>query len=150
MKKIKTSNGQYALVDNEDYDTTSRYKWHITAKGYVVTRPYDNGKKLTILWMHRMINNTPKGFVTDHVNHNKLDNRRSNLRTATDAQNMQNRSINANNKTGYKGVHLTPSGRYRSRIRHNKTGIHLGMFDTPRQAYLAYRRKAKELWGEFA
>lgn len=147
MREIKTSTGPVVLVDDDDYEMLSKYRWHITAKGYVVRRPYVNGKKLKIVWMHRLVNKTPEGFITDHINHDKLDNRKCNLRTVTDAENMQNRSVSYKNKTGCSGVFLEPSGRYRARIRHQRKGIHLGMFDTAQEATKAYKAKAKELWG---
>lgn len=147
MRKIKTSTGAYTLVDDEDYDMLNSYKWHISGKGYVISRPVIAKGKKGIIWMHRLVNKTPQGLITDHINHNKLDNRRKNLRTVTDAINMQNRSNNRNNTTGYRGVLLEPSGKYRARIHHNKRPITIGMFNSPRAAYLAYRKKAKELWG---
>jgi len=77
---------KYAIVDDEDYETLSVYKWQYTSNGYA-KRKY--GK--TSLLMHRVIAKTPKGLVTDHLNHNKLDNRKSNLRVCTQMDNMQNK-----------------------------------------------------------
>lgn len=86
MKKInligKKGRGLYAIIDEEDYDRVSKYNWHYS-NGYAVNN-FD-------LRMHRLIMNPPHNMVVDHKNHNKLDNRRSNLRICTQFENSQNR-----------------------------------------------------------
>lgn len=88
-KKIQLSgkySEKYVIVDDEDYEYLSAFKWQFTSNGYA-KRKY--GK--TSLLMHRVIAKTPDGLVTDHLNHNKLDNRKSNLRVCTQMENMQNK-----------------------------------------------------------
>ena len=90
MKYIKISykNTCYeAKVDDSDYELLSKYRWNYT-NGYAQGKV--NGK---LIGMHRFIMRTPKGMVTDHINHDTLDNRRANLRICTHAQNMANRKV---------------------------------------------------------
>ena len=86
----------------------------------------------------------------DHINGDKLDNRISNLRPATRAENQRNRGIAKNNKAGFKGVYPNKHGRYEAGIKKNGKRIYLGTFDTPEEAHWAYMRKARNLFGEFA
>lgn len=101
MKKIKLGRSNLVtLVSDEDFDFLSQYKWHLGGNGYVLSGM--GGKKR--VFMHRLINNTPKGFDTDHINRNILDNRRENLRTVTKVINGRNRGENKNNTSGQRGV----------------------------------------------
>jgi hypothetical protein len=81
--------GGIVKIDPEDLELVSRYKWHKNDMGYAVWRGIMDGKKQTVR-MHRLINDTPEGLNTDHINHDRLDNRRSNLRTVTQSGNMRN------------------------------------------------------------
>src|SRR5574341_305184 len=91
MKEIKLNNGSVCIVDDDDYEDLNKYKWKVSKWGYAVRELQRNGKWSTIL-MHRVVNRTPVGMVTDHINGNKLDNRRFNLRTCTTTENNANRS----------------------------------------------------------
>jgi hypothetical protein len=89
-KVIPLTKGASAIVDDEDFDyLVSLGSWHLSSNGYAVRRGMKNGKRVTTR-MHRVVNKTPEGYVTDHKNHNRLDNRKSNLRTATQKDNMSN------------------------------------------------------------
>lgn len=101
MKKIRLNNtGRYALVDNQDYETIVSYgSWYENDQGYAVKRVKVDGKKKTIR-MHKLINDTPDGLVTDHINGNKLDNRRKNLRAVSQQINAWNTKI-VNRHTKY-------------------------------------------------
>lgn len=79
------------LYDKDDKPIVDSRKWHINSMGYAVWRGIDNGKKVTIR-LHRLINKTPHGLVTDHINHNRLDNRRCNLRSCTQSENQRNKT----------------------------------------------------------
>ena len=81
--------GGVTLIDEADLALAQSKKWHINDSGYAVWRGLVNGKKITIR-LHRLINDTPEGLFTDHKNHNRLDNRRNNLRTVTQKENMNN------------------------------------------------------------
>ena len=89
MKKIKLSKGKYALVDDKDYDQLSKVSWHFN--DLYATRGLVSDGKLKTIYLHRFIANTPKGMETDHINQNKLDNRRENLRICTSSQNRTNK-----------------------------------------------------------
>lgn len=93
--------GKKVLVDDEDEPIFDQYKWHISDSGYVVWRGKKDGEKQTIR-LHRLIAKPTNGLVVDHINRNKLDNRRSNLRCVTQAVNLQNRSGIENAKGYYR------------------------------------------------
>ncbi|MFC7515075.1 HNH endonuclease [Herbaspirillum sp. GCM10030257] len=87
----------------------------------------------------------------DHRNTIKADNRINNLRLATNAQNMANRGLQKNNKSGAKGVHFNKNaGRYQAYIKHLGKRYHLGYFDTVEAASAAHQKAAKQMFGEFA
>lgn len=90
-----------------------------------------------------------KGFQVDHINHDKLDNRKSNLRIVTQQQNLMNRKVFKNNKTGFKGVSVYGE-KYRASIRKNGKREYLGFFKNPIDAAKAYDKRAIELFGEYA
>ena len=121
MKPIAINiRGHTVLVDQLDYFKVSQYKWHINDNGYAVWRGIRDGKKLTVR-MHRLIMDTPDGMDTDHINRNRLDNRRSNLRICDRKTNLLNGSRHLNAK-GYwydksKGnwqVNSTPRRRFKT------------------------------------
>lgn len=87
------------LYDEADQAIVDSYKWHLNSHGYAVWRGIVDGKKQTVR-LHRLINGTPDGMITDHINRNRLDNRRENLRTCTQFENMQN-SGSVLNAKGY-------------------------------------------------
>lgn len=138
MKKIKLTQGKYALVDNEDYEWLSQWKWHVN-KGYAKRGVY-NGKNMSKILMHREIAKTPIGLVTDHINRNRLDNRRKNLRVVTVAQNNTNLM-----GRGYYW-HKT-SKRWKAQISVNSVRRRLGSFQSERKARMAYLAERKRLYG---
>jgi hypothetical protein len=100
--------------------------------------------------MHREIMNAPDDLHVDHINGNGLDNRESNLRLATSAQNTWNRDKNKNNTTGFKGVTCDKGrGKFRAQIRVNGKHVHLGWFDDPRKAAVAYDSGVRKYHGTF-
>jgi len=99
MKEIKLPKGYVALVDNKDYKSLSGYKWSISGRGYAFTCV--KGK---FIWMHKLLLNVESNKQVDHINRNKLDNTRKNLRVCSVAENCRNRGKRVDNKSGYKGV----------------------------------------------
>ena len=153
MKQIQLTQGKYALVDDEDFEWLNQWKWYYGQSGYAcrqVHQGYIDGKqKQRKIYMHKEILQV-KGFFTDHKNGNTLDNRRTNLRAATNQQNQLNRGKPSNNRTGYKGVYPTWGGRWRARLFIHRKGINGGTYDTKEEAATAYNLIAKEHFGEFA
>ena len=159
MKTIPLTQGLVAVVDDEDYERLSVYRWHATRnskslKWYAARNaPTSGGRYGGKIRMHREILNAPDGLDVDHKDGDGLNNQRSNLRLATNTQNQQNRSRNLRKSaTPYKGVSYKPHGmkRYTARIYHNRKEITVGLFLTAEEAARAYDAKATELFGEFA
>ncbi|MEC0328736.1 HNH endonuclease [Paenibacillus macerans] len=102
--------------------------------------------------MHRYLTDAPKGTVVDHINGNKLDNRRENLRIVSQTENQANRhSPNRNNTTGYRGVSWHKAARkYEAGTNFGGQRQFLGLFDTAKEAARAYNAKTLELFGEYA
>ena len=101
MRKIPLSQGKFALLDSEDFNYINQWNWYYD-KGYARTHSKIDNKQL--LYMHRLILNFPEDKDIDHINHNTLDNRKSNLRIVTSSQNSMNQRIRKDNTSGYKGV----------------------------------------------
>lgn len=146
MKSLRLSKNKYTIVDKEDFEKLNRHKWCVSSGGYAVR--ISGGK---MIMMHRIIMKTPKGLDTDHVNSNKLDNRRKNLRVCTRSQNMANMNRTAGNKSGYKGVSWKESHKkWRANIRKGGVQVHLGYFDYPKMAAKVYNKAAVIYYGDFA
>jgi hypothetical protein len=110
-----------------------------------------NGKPFAahrLAWLY-MTGNWPTERV-DHINGVKSDNRWTNLREATDAQNKANEGVRKDNALGIKGVRLHESGRYQARIFRDKRHKSLGLFDTAKEAAAAYAKASRLVFGEFA
>lgn len=151
--EIPLTRGYVALVDAEDYDELSQFKWHASLNdrsGPYAVRGIVAGGKRTKERMHRRL--LPTALAVDHVNGDPLDNRRSNLREATNAQNMRNRSgLDAHNTSGYRGVHWrTDVQKWRAWIRVDGRGRHLGLFTSAVDAARAFDEAALEVFGDFA
>ena len=152
-REIPLSQGLVALVDDADLNLVmSRGKWHAAASRttHYAHRNVRVGSRRTTELMHTFLTGWS---LVDHRNGNGLDNRRSNLRQATNTENARNAKRGKNNTSGFKGVtsHLAPRGlRWRARITVDRTTIHLGVFDTAEAAARAYDTAALERFGEFA
>lgn len=144
MKKIKLTQGKFALVDNEDFNLLKKRKWHLTYYGYAAT----NINRKSTLMHHLIVGKPPLTLDTDHINRDKLDNQRHNLRFISRRDNMLNTGIRSTNKSGHKGVHwdkenkkwvasITKYGKY----------INLGRFTNIDGAVHA-RRQAEEDYSE--
>lgn len=140
-----TSSGSTFLIDTEDLDKVSKYCWHENDNGYIVS----NIENKTIR-LHRFILNINDKRIVDHINRNKTDNRKVNLRIATYQQNNMNRGFNRNNTTGAKGVSKSKNGRYVASIGKSYQNIYIGTYDTLEEARQARVEKEIELFGEFA
>lgn len=138
----------YAQIDLQDLDEVRDIAWTLDPRGYVAGRP--PGFK-TSTTMHRwIIYGASKGGSVDHASGDKTNNRRENLRIATQTQNARNTRIAVNNTSGFKGVSETAEGRWRARITVDRVELRLGNFDTREQAAAAYDAAALKFHGEFA
>jgi hypothetical protein len=157
FRKIKLTQGKFAIVDQEDYEKLNAHKWRahsnhniafyaVRMTGYSI-----NGKRKTIQ-MHREIMRPADDLFVDHINHDGLDNRKINLRIVTPAQNNYNcRKRKGEHSSKYKGVSLDKrEKRWRADISYKCKRIHLGYFDNEEEAAKAYDEAAKELYGEYA
>ena len=155
MKKIKLTQGQFALIDNEDFERVSKYKWHAdynktTKSYYAKTTPYIGHNKSKNIRMHRFIMNVPRVLQVDHINKNTLDNRKSNLRFCTREQNMWN-SKSRSGTSKYKGVSFDKQKKkWMARISSNRKIMHIGYYISQKDAAIAYNKKAKKIHGDFA
>lgn len=150
MKKIPVGKKEYALVDDSDYEKLSGYKWSFS-DSYAVNWTWKDSKNGRIKMEHVILGKPGKGMVIDHINGNRLDNQRSNLRVCTRAENNKNRGMNSNNTSGYKGVYWNDIGKkWQVFICINQKPTHMGLFKTKKEAALAYNEAAKEHYGEFA
>lgn len=135
----------YAIVDKEDAHL-DKYKWRKNAYGYAVGHVNGRDTKL-----HRLLMNPGKDEVVDHINHDPLDNRKSNLRVCSQVQNMWNQRSKKVASSGYKGVnHYKRYDKFAAHITLDHKKYHLGYFSDAIDAAKAYDAKAKEFFGEFA
>jgi len=148
IRFIPLTQGKVAIVDKEDYEELSRYKWHASSRVESCYAYRRKGKRS--LSMHREIMGEPKGMVVDHIDGNGLNNRRRNLRVCTSSQNHQNRR-RTRGRSRYKGVCWEKRrNKWRAEIMLEGRHIDIGCFADEVEAARAYDKKAKELFGEFA
>lgn len=147
--EIQLSKGGVALVDDADYERIARHRWHRSAFGYAVRFVTEDGKP-RVVWMHREVMHAPRGLEVDHINRDRLDNRRSNLRLATHAENSRNtRSKRGVGEVPGVGFHKA-SGTWRAYIRVNGKQIEKSGF-ADKAAAVEYRiALAEQHFGEFS
>jgi len=152
MKRIKLTKGQYAIVDDADFEWLNQWKWYV-GKGrctFYAHRSSKVNEQWETVYMHRFIVGLTKGDgrEVDHEGGNGLDNRRENLRICTHSENMQNRqTIKKGKSCKYQGVCKIRSGKWYAYIMKNYRHYSLGEHVTAKAAAQAYDRKALELYG---
>lgn len=149
IRTIPLTNGGHTIVDQADYPALSRWKWKRDHRGYA--RRSVSSTKGSVA-MHRWIALPDPDRFIDHMNRNKLDNRRCNLRECSPAQNGWNADTRSTNRSGYKGVVWeSRQGFWCARIRvGNGRRYYLGSSHDPVVMALAYDSAARRLHGEFA
>lgn len=149
MKRIPLTQGKFALVDDEDFEWLSQYKWHLSHYGYAVCNEYLGGYRSRGLRMHRLVMGAPHDMVVDHINHDKLDNQKNNLRICKSRQNQYNMKRRKDNTSGFKGVRWHQN-KWNARIYVSGKETNLGSFDDKLEAAKAYNRAARKHYGDFA
>lgn len=156
MVKIKLTQGIYTLIDDEDYPLVSQYKWYVTRcnrRWVAITGP-DKKTKGKQLLMTRLVMKARSGQQVDHKKHYEdyIDNRKSNLRLCTHAENGRNRRKQLKKTSSqYKGVIWNKhAGKWQVTIIVSRNYIHLGLFTDEIEAARAYNIAAVEHFGEFA
>ena len=140
---IQTSGGDMITVDVDMIPELSQYSWSVGGEGYATAY---SPKVFGTVYLHRLV--VPGAAILDHLNFNKLDCRKANLRPCTKAQNTVNSPPRG--KSGLKGVVKTKSGRFSARISVSGKARVLGTFDTAEEAARAYNVAATEAFGEHA
>jgi len=159
-RRMPLSKGYSALVDAEDFDRLNRYSWFVwipasNKRLIYAVRKVRAGKKYGKVLMHREVVNAPRGIKVDHKNNshpeNGLDNRKENLRVASDAQNQWNARKHIDATTSrFKGVVRCKDGYWQAQLQVNRVRKYLGRFKTELAAAKAYNEAAIKLFGDFA
>jgi hypothetical protein len=155
VKEVSLSRGLVALVDDEDFAWLSQRKWCATNNGYAI-RNVDHGTPdHRMLLMHRALAerwgwDLDQGTQVDHIDRNRLNNTRENLRLVTSSMNNVNSLTRRHNTSGYRGVLWSKQKRkWQARIAIQHKQYHLGFFDDPKDAHQAYCVAAARLHGKY-
>lgn len=153
MKEIILSANRKALIDDEDFEVLSLYRWHFAVRGYAARKIKQGGHSKTV-YMHRqiMLHLLAPGFQVDHISGDGLDNRRANLRICSKSQNQMNASWDIPGKLSkFKGVtwHKN-SGLWHAKIKKDGKTFSLKYHKDEETAAQAYNIAAQKLFGEYA
>lgn len=131
-----------ALIDLEDVDKVKDIRWGLITLNYV--------RNAKIGLLHRFIMNCPDDMMVDHINHNPLDNRKSNLRVVTNQQNSMNKGLQSNNTSGYPGVYWSKTeNKWYARIKINGENICLGYYINKEDAIESKKQAEIKYFGEY-
>jgi hypothetical protein len=144
-----TYKGEEFYFDLEDYDKIKDICWYLSVRGYVVGHCLNTSRPIK---MHQIILPTDDKHIADHINTNmKHDNRKSNLRVATQQENTRNRKISSNNTSGHRGVSYDKRNKkWLAYIGHNHKHINLGTYNNFDDAVKAREEAEEKYFGEFA
>jgi hypothetical protein len=144
--------GNFVLVDDDDFEWLSTWKWFLNNMGYAI-RNQAWPRKSYMIRMHRQVLGIlhDSNMHCDHINGNKLDNRRKNLRICTRSENLGNSKKHENSTSQFKGVSWSNRyGKWEAHINKDKKSFYLGRFLNEQTAAMAYNKAAKKKFGEFA
>lgn len=155
MKTIPLTQNKVALVDDEDFEWLNQFKWYASKQrnDYIAVRHCRCRfvERRYMIYMHRQIMSCPQDKQIDHINHNRLDNQRCNLRICTNAENHRNSKKIKNTTSTYKGVSWQRQNKkWQVKIKLNSKDIYLGCFDSEIKAAQIYDQAAQKYFGEFA
>ncbi len=148
MQKLALNTGHVTLLDDDDFERARAHRWCFTPSsdgrgGYAHCKG--------VGYLHRFVLRAEPGVEVDHIDGDRLNNTRANLRRCTSRQNKQNSAVKRNSVSGLKGAQYNPRyGTYSARIRVNGVRINLGTFPDPESAHAAYAKAAVEHFGAFA
>ncbi len=146
VRRIPLTQGLFATVDAADYEELSKYKWFATQVGNNVYAA--RNEKGRTIYMHRHLMKPPKGMVVDHIDHNGLNNRRSNLRVCTPEENWVNRKPRGGSSQ-FVGVQRHKD-KWQAGLTYRGEFFYLGLFEDEIEAARARDRKAVEIHGRLA
>lgn len=156
VQQIPLTQGKVALVDDDDYERLTVYRWHVAQvkRGYwyaVRATARVKGRQGRV-FMHRdILGVTDSCVIVDHIDLNTLNNQRANLREATRAQNRQNSRLPQNNTSGFKGASWNTNAKaWNAQITLDGRSTNLGYYATAREAAQAYDRAAVKHFGVLA
>jgi hypothetical protein len=139
--------GKWAIIDDADAQLLVGRRVYVDRQGYAIVTIDSKSRTL----QRYLLNPAFRRYVIDHINHDKLDCRRANLRVATDAQSVHNRRKSKANKSGYIGVFRhRDTNKFMARVSHQGKLYYLGLYLDPAEAARAYDKKIIELRGEYA
>ena len=148
---VPLTQGQFAIIDADDADRILAFRWHFSAGYAMRRRRIHEPPGPQLIGMHNVILGTPAGLLPDHINRNRLDNRKSNLRPATPSQTQANRKWPANNTSGFRGVFWNKRrGTWHAAIKIGGKNRHLGVFRSSEAAARAYDVAALAHFGAYA
>lgn len=151
-KTLHLSNGDAVVLDEDSHAALSNVSWYKHSQGYAV-RSEGSVRKGTFkqYLMHREIVGAKPGEYVDHINGDKLDNRRCNLRICSNKNNVVNSKPHKDSSSKYKGVSwYSPTKNWTAKVSSDGIHYYLGRFDSQEEAAVAYDKKAVELFGEYA
>lgn len=155
MKEIPLTKGMVALVDDEDYELVSQYRWFARQhrNTYYATRNYrdEHGRKRPVDMHLLLMGRDEAGREVDHADGNGLNDQRANLRWATPSEQRRNSAMHRDNRTGFKGVSFDKErGMFVAQLTSNYQKVFHARFRTAEEAARAYDEKAREVFGSFA
>jgi hypothetical protein len=142
-----TSSGVEFKIDKEDFEKVKRFSWCIGGTGYVIARrgKYEN------IRIHRMILDLTDNRTIDHINLDKMDNRKVNLRICNASQNEMNKRAGSNNTSGCRGVsYIKKFDRWRASITAYGKRVYLGQFKNIEDAIRVRKEAEPKYFKEFA
>ena len=143
-------NGTEFLFDIEDLTIINSRNWYVDKDGYLASSYIYAGRRCFAMF-HRIVMNAKPGQTVDHINRNRNDNRKSNLRCCSHFENNLNRGLRSTNKSGVIGVYYdNKRNKWIANITYNKKRIFIGRFKTKQEAVKARIQKEVELFKEFS
>lgn len=141
-----TNKNEKYIFDRDDFELINNGCWYVNANGYLTSKR--NNKAVLF---HRIVTNCPDNMKVDHINHNKLDNRKSNLRICTDLENSKNKGLRKDNKSGVTGVRWDKQkNKWTASIRYNNNKIYLGGYDDFAEAVKIRKEAEEKYFGEWS